>query len=167
METLPVTIYRTWFGLFLILLAGCSVIYLLYVGLEELFLSGALNPNVIWGIGLFTIVLVALVTIVQAYVYSLSRVTILEEGVVVKNWITLFVTTDQSFEWLRVSRASVNKGSIFAQLLNYGTLTIETNGGQVQVVAKWIPDVERWQALIQERADAATDEVGITPMVFK
>lgn len=157
METLPVTIYRTWFGLFLILATGWSVIVLLWLAMEELFLSGVLGADVVWGISLFTIVLVALVTIVQGYVYTLSNVTILEEGIVVKNWITLFVSTDQSFEWARVSRASVNKGSIFGQLLNYGTLTIETNGGQVQVIAKWIPDIERWQALIQEKADAATD----------
>lgn len=156
MQSLPVTIHRTWFGLFLIFLVGAGLITVLWAVLMEMLEARMLEPVVVFAIGVFAIVLVLLATLVQAYVYSLSRVIITDDGITVQNWLTLFASTDETFEWLRVSRATVRKSSIFAQLLGYGTLSIETNGGVNQVIAKWIPDVEKWQDLIQARADEAT-----------
>lgn len=162
MQPLPVTIRKHWFGYVVIALAGLLLISALWVGLFSLWQAGQLSQELYWAIGGFSIIIL-LITLIQMYVYSLSYLELNDDGIVVKNWITLFVSTDEEFEWVRVSRASVLKGEIFAQLLNYGTLSIETDGGHVLVTIKMIPRIEYWQNVISERADLATQDGTDTP----
>jgi hypothetical protein len=153
---IPATIYKHWFGYVVIALAGLAGIGLAWSGFFSLMAGGQVDPQLVVGLGTFIIGMVALVTIVQLYVYGLSYIELGTDGVTVKNWITLFVSKDESFEWVRVSRAEVLKGEIFAQLLNYGTLSIETDGGHVLVKITMIPNVEQWQDAINAKADEAT-----------
>jgi len=155
---IPATIYKHWIGYVFIALAAIFVLLLLWLGFDSIIASNWVDPTLAFGLYAFASVIVVLVAIVQIYVYGLSYIELNSTGIVVKNWITLFVSRDESFEWVQVSRATVSKGEIFAQLLNYGSIGIETNGGQVQVVITRVPNVEYWQDIIQAKADESTPD---------
>jgi hypothetical protein len=156
MQALPVTIRKTWFGYLVIFLAGASVIGLTWAGISSVLSAPGIDMMLVFGLAALIIIFTLAITIIQLYVYSLSFITLTTDGIVVKNWITLFDSTDMNAEWVRVSRATVSKGGIFAQLIDYGTLSVETNGGSVQVTIKMIPNVEYWQRVIAQKADQAT-----------
>ena len=153
MVPLPVRIYRHWIGYVAILLAGALTIGLLWVG----FLSFATTPGIdhvfAFQLAFVTITVVLAITVIQLYVYSLSYIDLSEEGIRIKNWVTLFVSKDELFEWTKVSRATAALGGFFGQILDYGVISIETSGGSIQASMKTIPRVEYWQNQIQLKAD--------------
>jgi hypothetical protein len=159
MQALPVTIRKSFFGYIVIALAGALVIILTSVGIVSILSKSGTNMMLTFGLASLIIIVTLAITIIQLYVYSLSFITLSSTGVVVNNWITLFVNDDESLEWKKVTKAEVFKGGIFGQLLDYGTLSIGTSDGDRLVNIKMIPQVERWQAVIQEQADAAPTKV--------
>jgi hypothetical protein len=162
MEALPITIRKTWFGYVVIVLAGALVIGLTYLGISSILSAPGTNMVIAFGLAALIIITTLAITIIQLYVYSLSFITLTTEGIVVKNWITLFVSKDESLEWQKVTKAESAKGGIFGQVLDYGTLSIGTSDGDTLVNMKMIPAVEHWQAVIQQQADAAPTKVTTT-----
>jgi hypothetical protein len=158
MVPLPVRIYKHWIGFVAITLVGSLVIGLLWAGLSSLLFIPGVNRVVIFTVAAVAITFVLLATAIQLYVYSLSYIELNPQGVVIKNWVTLFVDTDESFEWVKLSRATSKQGGIFGQVLNFGTIGIETNGGSVQAVITLIPRPIYWQDQIQKYADLETPE---------
>jgi len=162
MIPLPARIYKHWIGYVVVLLTGASLIGLLWVGLSSWISAPGIDQSLVFQIALVAIISVVVITIVQLYVYGLSYIELNNDGIIIKNWITLFVSKDEQFEWVRVSRSTAAKGGIFGQVLNYGTVSIETNGGSVQATITLIPNPEYWQNQIQLKADQATID-GTTP----
>ena len=158
MVPLPARIYRHWIGYFVIALAALSVLGLLYVGFVSLIESGTVNTVLVFWLAFIATSVVVLITVVQTIVYSWSYIELTSDGISIKNWTTLFVSRDESFEWIRVSRSVATKAGLFGQVLNYGTIGIETNGGSVQASIRTIPKPEYWQAIINEKADEATED---------
>lgn len=152
---IPTTIHKHWFGYLVIFLAGGLLIAALWVAIVGLWQAGFLSVTLYYFIGAVSVI-VLLIMLVEAYVYSLSFLELTPDNLIVNNWVTLFADKDESTEWARVSRATAVKGGIFAQVFNFGTLSIETNGGNVQVSITMIPNVEHWQQIIQAKADEST-----------
>jgi hypothetical protein len=162
MQALPVTIKKTWFGYLLIAITGLAVIGLLWVGFYSYLIGRPPAPQVIFGLGATAIILTVLVTIVQLYVYSLSFITLTTEGVTVKNWITLFVSTNEVFEWVKLTKIDAAQGGIFGQVIGYGTLSLGTSDGSKLVNMKFIPNVEYWQTFIESKAAESTPNNPVT-----
>ena len=156
MVPLPARIYKHWIGYVVIALAAVSLIALLWVGLGSWMGAPGVDQGLVFQIAMIAILTVLVVAIVQIYVYSLSYIELTTDGIVIKNWITLFTSRDESFEWVRVSRSVATRGGIFGRVLNYGTIGIETNGGSIQATITLIPTPEYWQDQINLKADEAT-----------
>jgi len=155
MIPIPSTIRKHWFGAIAWILGGTLLAAAFWFAMWDIYDTGALTFELYWMLGAFSIV-VLLLTAVQVYVYGLSSIELDSDGVTVKNWTTLFVSKDEQFEWTRITRATVFKGNIIAQLLNFGTLQLETEGGHVLVAITMVPDIEAVQQIIQMKADEAT-----------
>ena len=158
MIPLPAKIYKHWFGYVLISVAAASLLGLLYVGFVSLIESGAADPQLIFWLAVVAVLSIVTVAIIQIWVYGLSYLELNTDGIVIKNWVTLFVSRNESFEWVRVSRSTAAKGGIFGQWLNYGTLGLLTIDGSVQATITMIPNPEYWQAQINLKADEATND---------
>ncbi|MEB0287213.1 hypothetical protein QN355_11675 [Cryobacterium sp. 10S3] len=158
MIPLPAKIFKHWFGYVIIAVASASLLGLLYVGFASMVDAGVADPQLLFMIYLIAVLSIITITIVQTWVYSLSYIELNSDGIVIKNWFTLFVSKEEKFEWVRVSRSTAAKGGIFGQVLNYGTISIETNGGSVQAKIIMIPRPEYWQDQINLKADQATSD---------
>jgi hypothetical protein len=158
MQQLPVRIYKHWIGYVAIALAGLSVIGFFWAGLGSLLEQPGINQMLVLGIAAVALLATAAITIVLIYVYGLSYLELTDEGVTAKNWSTPFTSRTEQSEWLRVTRASALIGGIFGRVFNYGTVSVETNGGSNQIVFTYLPRPEYWQQVIQEKADQATDQ---------
>lgn len=156
MTPLPARIYKHWIGYVIILVAAASLIGLLWVGLSSWIDTPGVDQMLVLQVAAVAILSVMVITIVQIYVYGLSYIELNSNGIIIKNWITLFVSKDEQFEWVRVSRSTAAKGGIFGQILNYGTISIETNGGSLQAKITMMPNPEYWVDQIQQKADQAT-----------
>jgi uncharacterized membrane protein YdbT with pleckstrin-like domain len=157
-QPLPVTIPKHWAGYLAIFLVGAGVMGLLMLGLYESFYSPWADPMVMFLIAALVIFLVAAVTIVQLYVYSLSTLTLTQDGIVAVNYLTLFVKKDAQLEWVRVQQCSVVAGNIFAGLLGFASLNIQTAGGYQDARMTIVPNADYWQSVIQYYADLATPD---------
>ncbi|MEC5150885.1 hypothetical protein [Cryobacterium sp. GrIS_2_6] len=156
MIPLPARVFKHWFGYVIIAVAAASTLGLVYVGMLSLIQSGTVDPLLVFWIAVVAVLSIVTIAIIQTWVYSLSYIELNSDGIVIKNWFTLFVSKDEKFEWVRVSRSTAAKGGIFGQVLNYGTISIETNGGSVQAKITMIPRPEYWQDQINQKADQAT-----------
>jgi hypothetical protein len=162
MQTLPVTIKKTWFGYVVIAITGVAVIGLLWVGFYSYLIGRPPAPQLVFGLGATAIILTLLITIVQLYVYSLSFITLTTDGVTVENWITLFNNDKESFEWVKLTKIDVAKSGIFGQVIGYGTLSLGTSDGSQLVNMKFIPNVEYWQTFIESKAAESTPNNPVT-----
>lgn len=162
-QSLPVTIYKHWIGYVAIALLGVAVIGLVLGA----FWAGAAVPGVdtslLFALAVFAVALVAAATIITLYVYSLSYIELTQDGLVAVNWKSLFVKQDVQAEWVRVQDVSVVASGIFAQLLGYATLNIQTAGTTQATRMTMVPSADYWQQVIAYYADqATTDGMDIT-----
>lgn len=158
MNQLPVRIYKHWIGYIVIALAGVGLLALLWFACYALSLTPGIDDEFILSAASVAMLFVVLATAVQLFVYGLSYMELNKDFIVMKNWTTLFVSKNETFEWVSVSRSTVDKPGIFSQIFGYGTIGIETNGGAVQAKITLMPDPTRWQSLIDQVADLATED---------
>ena len=155
MEQLPVEIHKHWFGYVVIAFTGAALIALAWIGLLDLISGGIIDPTVGVGFGSLAVILIAAVTIIQLYVYGLSYLKISEQGLEVKNWVTLFIRNNPSVEWVDISRVSETR-AVFGQWFDFGTIEVRTTDGDMPIRFTMTPDADRWRRLIDARADLAT-----------
>jgi membrane protein YdbS with pleckstrin-like domain len=99
------------------------------------------------------------VTVTQAYVYTLSRIVMDGAEMRVINWPTLFYSNVAVCEWREVQDVDVRKGGIFSQIFDYGTLFVQTAGTERNLRIPMIPNCEHWRDYIAQQADQAATPV--------
>ena len=139
MEQLPIQIHKHWFGYVVIAFTGAALIALAWIGLLDLISGGIIDPTVGVGFGSLAVILIAAVTIIQLYVYGLSYLLITDDGVEVKNWLTIFVYKNPFSEWPKISRASESR-SVFGQWFDFGTIEVRTTDGDMPIRFTMTPD---------------------------
>lgn len=150
---LPIVIKKHWTGYVLIVGVGIAVLALIWSGIISMWRSGDLTQDTYWMLGIASI-LVLLVTMVTAYIYSLSYIELSTEGIKVQNWLTLFVSGDARTSWGKVQDVYRTTDTIFSLLFNYGTLTIQTAGTGQHLTLTMVPDAEYWQSVILAYAES-------------
>jgi membrane protein YdbS with pleckstrin-like domain len=156
-------IHRSWFVYFMTAFIGVGAVAVIWTVIFSMGFASARDPLGYYLLA-YTSGLILLITLLQIYVYSLSFIQIDDSGITANIWVTLFASNDETTEWVRVQDVSVSKGGIFAQLANFGTLTIQTAGTAQEIVMTYVPDVEHWQSVIEAKAAAATPD-NATPAI--
>lgn len=160
---LPVTIHKHWFGLFviyslgLLLFAAMTVAPVLYLssghqGQLDSVLRSMLPFIVVAG------VFVILATLVAAYVYSQSTVTIEADRLIVSNQLGLFADRGAELEWQDIEDITETHNGIFATLFGYGVLQVQTAGTREQFIFSMCPDVVRWRDVIFRQHELSTSK---------
>lgn len=161
-DALPVTINKTWLGQVGIALGGILTIVLLTYGFYNwAFLPGINQEAVAW-LGIFVVVLVAAFTVIWLRVYSLSYITLTVAGVQAVYWATLFNRQVIDTEWSDIEDVSAVTSGIFAQLLNFGTVNIQTAGTLQNIRMVMIPNAEHWRVVINHYQDQSTPNEALT-----
>ncbi|HET6925072.1 MAG TPA: hypothetical protein VFH39_04540 [Candidatus Saccharimonadales bacterium] len=155
--TLPVTIRKSFIGLFAIYLVGFLLtVALLGAGLYLLLRTDSRPLGVVLlAVAAFTV----LGTLVQGYVYSLCRIVLTEAELDVINWSSLFSQNNAVCEWRMVNDVDFKKAGILSFLFDYGTLLVQTAGTERNLRISYVPRVEKVRDLIAQLADTA-----ITPV---
>ncbi|BAS17602.1 hypothetical protein AHiyo8_59050 [Arthrobacter sp. Hiyo8] len=146
-------IRKHWFGLAVILAAGLAVELALVLAVAVTFHQGQLTPNVYAFLGVIMVV-VLLADLVTTYVYRLSSIVLTDAGITITNWQTLFFSNTAECEWNQVEDVNAKQGGVFAQLLGFGTLLIQTAGTQNNITMMMVPRAQYWRATIEAKAAA-------------
>lgn len=156
MQQLPVTIHKTLWGSVGIFLLGVACLGVLFAALLDLQRDPWADPAVMFATAVLVVALsVAFITI-WLWVYSLSHLTISDQGVTVVRWSSLFHRQTVATEWSDIQDVSAVTSGFFAQMLGFGTLNIQTAGSRQTIRMVMIPQVEYWAGLINGLADEAT-----------
>ncbi|MGO4470359.1 hypothetical protein AB4Y95_00270 [Arthrobacter sp. M-10] len=153
MQGQPTIIRKHWFGLAVILVAGLVVELALALAIVVALHQGTLTPNLYAFLGVIMVV-VLLADLVTAYVYRLSSIVLTATAITVANWQTLFFSNTAVCEWNQVEDVNAKQGGVFAQLLSFGTLRIQTAGTQNNITMTMVPRVQYWRATIEAKAAA-------------
>ncbi|WP_323512296.1 PH domain-containing protein [Subtercola sp. RTI3] len=151
MDTLPITIRKSWFGYVLIVVFSLLLISAIILAMYQTVINR--QPQFFYLLGSFAI-LVFIAGSLQLYIYRLSTITITSTGVTVINWQSLLVSQTSELNWTRVQDASVKQNG-FGTIFNYGTLLIQTAGTDKNFSFTFTPNPEHWVTFIENK-DAAT-----------
>lgn len=154
MYTLPITIRRSYWGLFLIFLAGAAIeVFLIYVGYQ---LNTQPRPEPIAAqLAMFMAVVVALVTLVSIWVYWGAKLVMTEQGIQVLRYTTLFWSTQSTVSWADIEEVSIDSPGILKGLTGVGSLLVQSAGAQPNLSMTWVGDVDRLRDFIAARAAMA------------
>ncbi|MET4003880.1 membrane protein YdbS with pleckstrin-like domain [Arthrobacter sp. UYCu511] len=158
MNTQPTVIRKHWFGLLVILLIGGAVMGLI-AGLMTIFYYQSALTLTLYVVLSVVLVTVLAATVVTGYVYRLSFMAITDSQLEFTNWYTLFYDSQSVCEWRNIEDVNVKRGGIFAQILGFGTLLVQTAGTQNNLTMTMVPKVEALRNELASRADAATAKV--------
>lgn len=150
----PTVIRKHWFGLVVIVLAALIVELALVLAMVTMYDQGSLTPNLYAFLGTIMIV-VLLIDLVTAYVYRLSSIVLTDAGITIANWQTLFFSNTAVCEWNQVEDVQAKQGGVFAQILGFGTLLIQTAGTQTNITMTMVPRVQYWRSYIEKKAAEA------------
>ena len=142
------TIYKHWFGAFIIFLTGGGVMSaLLYLVWFVPFDDDRLNIML-----LGFIILIGLYTTVALYVYTLNKITLNKSGIEYTKYTTLFYSTVSEADWNTVQSIDVRQSGIFAKLLGFGDLLVQTADQRPNLGMTNISDVYRWKKYVDDNA---------------
>lgn len=150
-QTQPTVIRKSFVGLVLIYLFGILAVGIL--GVAALYLSTTQHDFAI--LLLIMAIVVAIVTLLQAYVYNLSRIVITAEQLDVVNWTSIINQNNAVCEWHQVEDIDFKKSGILGLLFDYGTLLIQTAGTERNLRITMVPRVEHARDYMAALADSA------------
>lgn len=133
-----ITVYKHMVGIIAILLAGLLV-DALFIGAIFFLGSQHMLTAPLFYIMAFVAVVIILVAVVQAYVYSLAKIELDDDGIAVTNYLGLFDKQDGRADWPGVVEANYIKGGIFAMIFGYGTVIIQTAGERSNMQMTFVP----------------------------
>lgn len=157
MPNLPIVIHKAFIGYVYIAAVGALLIAALIVGMIALATQHSLDQELYFILGAFA-VLVLLATLIQFYVYSLTTITLDEQGITVVNWYSLLFSQDSQTAWTKVQDASSTQNGVLQEAFDYGTLLIQTAGTDKNFSITYVPRPDYWVNFIQEKA-AATPQL--------
>lgn len=158
MNSQPIIIHKHWFGLFLIYLVGLGSAALVLAGLYFLAANGILViPLFLAGAAL--LILILIITFIQAYVYRLSQITITNTELTILNYYSLFYSVESRCPWNEIEDVNVTKGNIFSQVLDFAHLVVETAGTRPNINMSMTPNPEHWRDYIANKAETTPDLV--------
>jgi 4-amino-4-deoxy-L-arabinose transferase-like glycosyltransferase len=147
-----ITITKSAVGQLLIVLAGILLTGLLAAAAWWLRRDG----QTLLGECMFAAAVVAALGMaMQNYVYALSRIVLTDKQLTVTNWTSVIASDVAVCDWSQVQDVAVQKGGILPLLFDYGSLLIQTAGTERNLRINYIPKVEYWRDVIEQRADAA------------
>lgn len=159
MQPLPVTVDKTWVGQVGIALLGLTALGLVFWALFESYLNPWADPLIFFSLSVLVVAFIVAFTAVWLRVYSLSNFTLTPEGIVVVQWNSLFHSQRTLTEWSDVEEASAVKSGIFAQLLPFGTVNVQTAATIQNVRLTMAPQPDYWADVINHYQDTATRNV--------
>lgn len=156
MNSQPIIIKKSLFGLFLIYLVGLSAAALVLAGLYFLAANGILVIQLFIA-GSVLLILILIITFIQAYVYRLSQITITDTELTILNYYSLFYSVESRCPWNEIEDVNVTRGNIFAQVLDFGLLVVETAGTRPNIEMTMTPTPEHWRDFIANKAETTPE----------
>jgi hypothetical protein len=154
MDSLPITIQKTWFGYLEILAAGLGMATALAAVILITLTHHWLDEQMFFILGTF-IILILIVTGVNLYVYGLTTVVLTNEGIIVTNWTSLLTDQDGDLAWPKIQDVTSRQDGFWGQVVGYGTLQIQTAGTDKNFEITMIPEVDHWVDVINQHAENA------------
>lgn len=154
----PITIRRSLFGLVGLILAGLLIAGFIY-GLA--YFLHAQNPRDTTPIAILQLmgVVVLISTAVTAIVYNLHSMTLNDSGVTIKNWGSLFFSSETHCDWNEIEDLNVQRGGPLAFVGGYGNLLIQTAGTETNLRFNYCPRPEYWRDYIDQRSESTPELV--------
>lgn len=159
MQPLPVTVDKHWAGQLGIFLLGVAGLGLVFWALLESYRTPWADPLIMFSLSVLLVAFIVAFTAVWLRVYSLSYFTLTPEGIVVVQWNSLFHSQKTVTEWSDVEDASSVKSGIFAQLLPFGTVNVQTAGTIQNLRLTMAPNPDYWVEVINYYQDQSTPNV--------
>jgi uncharacterized membrane protein YdbT with pleckstrin-like domain len=142
------TIYRHWFGTFIIFLAGTIPMSVLFY-----FMYFVWEPDDPLGqLAAFISIIIGLVTAVLIYTFTLSHIDLNDSGIQYTKYSTLFSSSIVEADWNTVQSIDATKPGIFAQLFGFGTLLVQTADAKPNFSMTYVPQVLQVKELIDQHA---------------
>jgi len=154
--TLPIIIRKSIIGLVGIIAGGVGLSAALTVGVLYMINTGQQDFAYLI---LVALIVVALGTVVQTYVYNLSRIIITSQQLDVVVWNSIVSQNNAVCEWNQVQDIDFRKSGIFGLLFDYGTLLVQTAGNERNLRITMVPQVEHWRDYMAHLADTAVQPV--------
>jgi len=155
-QPLPVSIYKHWAGALGLFLIGTASLLLVFwaLAMSYEFMWG--DPWLMFLISVLIVFVIAAITGISIYVYYLSYFKLSDAGITVVKWSTLFHSQTTTTEWSDIQDVSAVKSGIFAQLLPFGTVNVQTSGTLQNLRMTFTPDADYWREVVAYYADQAT-----------
>ncbi len=93
---------------------------------------------------IMAVALMAIILLIATYVYRLSYLVVTDKNLIQVTQGGLFTRHVARFTMADVEDVTANQKGIFATLLNYGTLTVQTAGAQDNFNFTYCPDPNRY-----------------------
>lgn len=146
-EQLLLEVRKHVFGLFIVLISGALISLAVLFGSFAIASSGLLSEvgvaeaqKYVALLGFILAVLVIGVTLIYAQLYRSNVVYVTNEKIAQVLYITLFNRKISQLNIGDVQDVTVSQRGVFAHLLGYGTLVIETAGEQQNYTFSFVPD---------------------------
>ncbi|MCJ0950356.1 MULTISPECIES: hypothetical protein [Rhodococcus] len=104
-------------------------------------------------------VVVLISTAVTAIVYNLHSMTLTDSGVTIKNWGSLFFSSETHCDWNEIEDLNVQRGGPLAFVGGYAELTIQTASAVPRMTFKYCPRPEYWRDYIDQRSESTPELV--------
>lgn len=152
--TLPMTIRRSYLGLFLIFFAGAVVlVFLIYVGYK---LNTQQHADPIAAqLAMFMAVVVMLVTLVSMYVYWGAKLVMTDSGLQVLRYTTLFWSTQSTVSWADIQEVSITEAGLLKSLTGVGGILVQPASAIPTLSLSWVGNVDSLRDFIAAKAEAA------------
>ncbi|RDH76359.1 hypothetical protein DVS77_21635 [Mycolicibacterium moriokaense] len=152
--TIPMTIKRSFIGLFLIFIAVALVeVLLIYLGSVIASQPGT-EPFVVF-LAMVMAVVVGLVGIVSMYVYWGAQLRLDTDGVHVRRYNTLFWDVQSDVSWNDIEEVTVSQAGILRSLLGVGGILVQSAGALPNLSLTWIDNVDQLRDFIDSKQSAA------------
>ncbi|MFF1554228.1 hypothetical protein ACFVX3_24660 [Rhodococcus erythropolis] len=156
MDNQPIIIRRSLFGLVGLILVGLLIAGFIY---RLAYFLHTRNPRDTTPIAILQLmgVVVLISTAVTAIVYNLHSMTLNDSSVTIKNWGSLFFSSETHCDWNEIEDLNVQRGGPSAFVGGYAELTIQTASAVPRITFRYCPRPEYWRDYIDQRSESTPE----------